>query len=198
MIITCAHQRVNVYSNVVWYGRYYATTDGVLMRMIIWIFEMSVMNCYCKVLILFLVYVCIVWLSNMVTMMTCFAANKICTFYSVLFLAVIVSSARRRLWDQVSLSVIPSLCEQDYCKSNQLVSLKLDVMLCVFNYILYLLVSWARWDWLLTWLSFSAITLLVESSDRKNVPEVSYNLSVMTLNPTTRFSELGLPVGRTG
>ena len=28
------------------------------------------------------------------------------------------------------------------------------------------------------------MTLLVESSDRKNVPEVSYNLSVMTLNPT--------------
>ena len=36
---------------------------------------------------------------------------------------------RRRLCDQVGLCVIPSVCEQDYCISNQPISLKFGVMI---------------------------------------------------------------------
>jgi len=41
----------------------------------------------------------------------------------------ILPPPRRRLCDQASLSVICSVCEQDYCKSNQLISLKLGLMI---------------------------------------------------------------------
>ena len=44
-----------------------------------------------------------------------------------------VISAKARLCDQVGLSVClsgcPSVCEQDYCNSNQLISLKLGVLI---------------------------------------------------------------------
>jgi len=40
-----------------------------------------------------------------------------------------ITSARAEICAKVGLSVVRSICEQNYSKSNQLISLKLDVMI---------------------------------------------------------------------
>jgi len=66
----------------------------------------------------------------------------------------------------------------------------------VFNFVclhpsLYLLVSLAWWDWPLTWLTNHRPSVLwrtVEKTDkRKIVPEMTYNVSSGTLNPTIPY-----------
>jgi len=42
---------------------------------------------------------------------------------------ILLPPSRRRLCDQCGLAVIPSVCQQDYCKSNKPISLKLGVMI---------------------------------------------------------------------
>jgi len=53
--------------------------------------------------------------------------------------------------------------------------------------LLYLLVSWAWWDWPLTWLTNHCVSVLWQCwfghLTRKIVPKVTYNVSSETLNP---------------
>jgi len=57
--------------------------------------------------------------------------------------------------------------------------------------LLYLLVSWAWWDWHLTWLTNHCPSLLwhcwLDRLTNQIVPEMTYNISSGTLNPTIRY-----------
>jgi len=59
---------------------------------------------------------------------------------------------------------------------------------------LYLLVSWALWDWPLTWLTNHCPSVLwhcwLGHLTHKIIPEMTYNVSSGTLNPTTPYQTL--------